>query len=147
MAVLFLAPGIAAYGGLSGVACGAFGYLALDEIRRSRVRRWLPVLVLGLLVAKLGWEYGTGRALFVNTHDGMMVLPLAHAAGLLSSLGYWLVLIVRRSADAPITERGDIRWKTTMRCVSQIKGAGMGPAPKVWERAMRGLARVRLGSG
>ena len=89
LAVLFLAPGIAAYGGLSGVACGAFGYLALDEIRRSRVRRWLPVLVLGLLVAKLGWEYGTGRALFANTHDGMMVLPLAHVAGLLSGFGYW----------------------------------------------------------
>jgi rhomboid family GlyGly-CTERM serine protease len=104
LAVFFLAPGVAKYGGLSGMACGAFGYLALKEIKeikRSSVRRWPPVLVLVLLVVKVGWEYATGRALFVSTRDDMMVLPLAHAAGLLSGFGYWAVLIVRRWADAP----------------------------------------------
>ncbi len=120
LAVFFLAPGVAEYGGLSGVACGAVAYLALNEIKRSSARRWPPVLVLVLLVVKVGWEYATGRALFVSTHGDMMVLPLAHAAGLVSGFGYWAVSIVRRRADAPITERGDIRWKTTMRCVSHI---------------------------
>ncbi len=129
LAVFFLAPTVVQYGGLSGVACGAFGYLALSEIKRSSVRRWTPALVLVLLVAKVGWEYATGRALFVNTNDSMMVLPLAHAAGLLSGFGYWAVLIVRRWADAPITEKGDVRWETTKRCVSQIGGAGTMPAP------------------
>jgi rhomboid family GlyGly-CTERM serine protease len=122
LAVFFLAPGIAKYGGLSGLACGAVGYLALNEIKRSSVHRWAPVLVLALLVAKVVWEYATGRALFVSAHDDMMVLPLAHVAGLLSGFGYWAVLIVHRWADAPITEGGDIRWKTKMRCVSQIGG-------------------------
>jgi len=122
LAVFFLAPGVAEYGGLSGVACGAVGYLALNEIKRSNARRWVPVLVLALLMTKVGWEYATGRALFVSAHGGMMVLPLAHVAGLLSGLGYWAVWTIRRWADAPITERGDIRWKTTMRCVSQIGG-------------------------
>jgi len=122
VAVFLLAPAVAQYGGLSGVACGVVGYLALNEIKRSSIRRWLPILVLALLVAKVEWEYATGRALFVNTHDGMVVLPLAHVAGLLSGFGYWTALIVRRWAGAPITERGDVRWETTKRCVSQIGG-------------------------
>src|ERR1017187_10802660 len=41
LAGFFLAPGGAQYGGLSGVACGVFAYLALNEIKRSGVRRWL----------------------------------------------------------------------------------------------------------
>ena len=129
LAVLFLAPEVAQYGGLSGVACGAFGYLALNEIKRSSARRWLPMLVLALLVAKVGWEYATGHALFVNMHDGTMVLPLAHAAGLLSGVGYWMVLIVRRWADAAITERGDVRWETTMQCVSHNQRGGHSARP------------------
>jgi rhomboid family GlyGly-CTERM serine protease len=93
LAVFFLAPEVTQYGGLSGVACGAFGCLALNEIKGSKVPRWLPVLVLTLLIAKVGWEYATGRALFVSMHDGMTVLPLAHAAGLLSGVGYWAVCL------------------------------------------------------
>jgi rhomboid family GlyGly-CTERM serine protease len=129
LAVFFLAPEVAQYGGLSGVACGAFGYLALNEIKRFRACRWLPILVLALLVAKVGWEYTTGRALFVGMHDGMRVLPLAHAAGLLSGAGYWVVLRVRGLADAALTERGDVRWETTMQCVGQIRRGWHGARP------------------
>ena len=57
-------------------------------------KSWLLGLVLALLVAKVEWEYATGRALSVNIYDGMMVLPLAHVAGLLSGLGYWVALII-----------------------------------------------------
>jgi len=78
-------PAMQIYGGLSGVACAMYGYLALLGIRAGERPRRIGLAILVLLATKIGWEVSTGRMLFVSgTGDGYVVLSLAHATGIVA---------------------------------------------------------------
>ncbi|MEE8388518.1 MAG: rhombosortase [Acidiferrobacterales bacterium] len=88
LSVYWLAPGLMFYGGLSGIVNTTVAYLCLSAffIIQSR-RRWLFVVLLVLLLAKLIAEWITGASLFL--HDlgrGVTPVPLAHVAGALTGL-------------------------------------------------------------
>ena len=92
LSVFFLAPGVGQYGGLSGLACAAVAWLAVDGLWEGRrAQQKLCAAALGTLAAKIVWECVTGRALFLAADDRLMVLPLAHAAGFIMGAGLALV--------------------------------------------------------
>jgi rhomboid family GlyGly-CTERM serine protease len=77
------APGLASYGGLSGVASGVLALLALDRLAAGRDGRWFWWSVLALLGAKIVAETLADRALFARfAVAGVRPVPLAHVAGL-----------------------------------------------------------------
>lgn len=88
LSVYWLAPGLMFYGGLSGIVNTTVAYLCLSAffIIKSR-RRWLFVVLLMILLAKLITEWITGASLFL--HDlgrGIRPVPLAHVAGAITGL-------------------------------------------------------------
>ncbi len=88
LSVYWLAPELMFYGGLSGIVNTTVAYLCLSAffIIKTR-RRWLFVVLLMLLLAKLIVELITGASLFV--HDlgrGVTPVPLAHVAGAFTGL-------------------------------------------------------------
>ncbi|MEI6082781.1 MAG: hypothetical protein WCS70_00610 [Verrucomicrobiota bacterium] len=84
------ATAITQFGGLSGIACAAIGYIALLCIRQSGAGRYVMLGALLLLAGKILWECATHRALFVASDSRLVVFPLAHAIGLASAFGLWL---------------------------------------------------------
>lgn len=82
VAVLWFAPAVRFYSGLSGVACAAVGYLALLGIRQCGAVRLVCAGALGLMVLKAVWEFATGQLLFASiSGEEFIVLPIAHAVG------------------------------------------------------------------
>jgi rhomboid family GlyGly-CTERM serine protease len=85
--VLFMAPHILEYRGLSGIDSALFTLVGVGLMRDHAARReWLPLAGLALLVtafmAKIAFELATGSALFV--HDmgaGVIPVALAHVVG------------------------------------------------------------------
>jgi len=122
LTVLFLEPTIARYGGLSGVDCAAVGYLGAAGITKPGARRWLFIIVLTLLVTKTAWEYATGHLLFVKPRSDTMILPLAHAAGVVSGLACWVATAVWRQVDVARTERGDARCSQQVSAGVEVSG-------------------------
>jgi rhomboid family GlyGly-CTERM serine protease len=94
------------YRGSSGLATACFAataiFLACDPGREPRWR-WIGLLALALLGAKIAWESWTGEALAAGTlPPGVRVVPRVHllgaAAGLLAAgTGAWL----RRRTGGP----------------------------------------------
>lgn len=81
-AVLLLAPELARYGGLSGVACTLVAVYALDCLTVGGAARGAGVAVLALTTIKLAWELWSGTFLFFG--DGgaaFQPVPLAHVVG------------------------------------------------------------------
>lgn len=80
----WLQPGLALYGGLSGLASALFALL-VTRIAQEGVaeRAWGRVAIAGILLAafgtKVGFEAVTGQTVFVG-HD-LLPVPLAHAVG------------------------------------------------------------------
>ena len=76
-------PDLLAFRGVSGVASALFVYVAWEAVARtSGSRRALALAVVGLLVAKIGWEAKHATALFASDPT-FVVTPTAHAAGAL----------------------------------------------------------------
>lgn len=90
LALLALDPGLAYYGGLSGVAAGALALLAATQISRHPSDRWFWWAVLALLAAKIAVESVGGRPLLADfSRSGARPVPLAHVAGVAAGLGVW----------------------------------------------------------
>lgn len=88
------------YGGLSGVDSALFAVLLLDFVADGFQRASRRDVALGAAIglgfaAKVGYEWTTGAALFVDGTDGMVAVPLAHAAGFISGLGTGLLFLAR----------------------------------------------------
>lgn len=79
---LIFMPGMARYGGLSGVVSAAVVYLSLREIRHGRFARAIWVTVLLLFAAKVCYETLIGQAIFTATDAiPFEVVPSAHVIG------------------------------------------------------------------
>jgi hypothetical protein len=82
-----LMPDLRTYRGLSGIDAALFTLLAVSLFQQAcRARRWRWLTALGVLclafVAKVGYEWGTGGAVFVDAQAAHMVpVPLAHGIG------------------------------------------------------------------
>ncbi len=95
IALRIFQPGLLSYGGLSGIDSALFGLIcAQDAHAHLRNRSWklvaVPTTLLAGFLAKIGYEFFAGAALFVSHTDTMVPVPLAHlvgaAVGMLASL-------------------------------------------------------------
>jgi rhomboid family GlyGly-CTERM serine protease len=97
-ALLYLAePGMVRYGGLSGIATAVVMSLALHGLGDRPPWRYLSLIVLAALTAKLALEFGLGRSI-VPGLSGMSfrTVPLSHAAGAIAAVLAYLGPISRR---------------------------------------------------
>jgi rhomboid family GlyGly-CTERM serine protease len=97
--VLILRPGLATYGGLSGVATAAVTYVALCRLATTQRRpgRLLWAALLVLVLAKPLVELASGAPLFASPGpEAWRVLPEAHGLGVLAG---WLA--ARRTRRRP----------------------------------------------
>ncbi len=86
LALLELRPEMAAFGGLSGIATGAVTLWAIELLRRQGSARVVGIMVSGLLVAKLGWDWVSTTPLVVALSDtGIRSEPLAHLLGIVAA--------------------------------------------------------------
>jgi rhomboid family GlyGly-CTERM serine protease len=93
LGLFVLAPGMAYYGGLSGVATAAVAYLAVDGLKEKSSWRWAyGMLLLGVVVKPiLEWE--TGTALLVSSQSHV-VMPESHLLGALCAVVMAVVIPV-----------------------------------------------------
>ena len=83
----FAMPEIVVFGGLSGVVTAAVAYLCLHGTRQGGAWKWLCLLVLACLVAKLGVEMALGFSLTVGAGTQTFVpVPVSHAVGAVTAL-------------------------------------------------------------
>jgi rhomboid family GlyGly-CTERM serine protease len=137
--VWLLEPGIGEYRGLSGIGTALFTLATLDLLRDSlrsghREQAVLLAAVLAASLGKVGFEAGTGRALFVDTDAaGFVSLPLAHLLG--GAVAPLLMLADRRRAAAGVpyldpiaTSRERVRKNSVP---SAIAGVAMATSPRL----------------
>ncbi len=98
MALWLVMPGLARYGGLSGLDSALFALVAVTLLREHvRTRDWTWVAGSGLLLAafaaKVGYEFTTSAPVFVSEDVPLTPVPLAHlvggAVGALAALLPW----------------------------------------------------------
>lgn len=84
-----LEPGLAGYGGFSGLACAYAGAAAAVAIGRGGEARTLGLLLAGALAAKIGWELAhPGAAVFLGSGSGAFrPVASAHAVGAVIGAG------------------------------------------------------------
>lgn len=89
-------PDLAVYGGVSGIASALFVLLAVLLLKREIADRnlpWVAGISTALLafLAKTGYESLMGKGIFVDLpSEGLVPVPLAHAAGALVGLSIGL---------------------------------------------------------
>lgn len=90
--VLVACPGVAHYGGLSGVDVALFVVLSCAAWEKlPRGRAWVLLGLLGLL-AKTAYEVVIERAILApDLGDGVRVLPAAHAFGAVAGIVAWRI--------------------------------------------------------
>jgi rhomboid family GlyGly-CTERM serine protease len=81
-------PGIAHYGGLSGLVIGAVVFLGLNGLSEGGGWRWVCALLLGGVVAKLTFESLRAETLFVRGH--FVACPVSHIIGGSAAVCLWL---------------------------------------------------------
>jgi rhomboid family GlyGly-CTERM serine protease len=83
-----LAPELSSYRGLSGIDAALSGATAMGMYRAAKApsERWLPLLGMTALAAKITWEFWTGGTLFV-TAESYVGVPLAHLVGAVVGFG------------------------------------------------------------
>lgn len=92
LAVLRFAPGVAVYGGLSGVAYTLVALCALDAVGRGGTERAPGLAAIVLLAAKLCWEIRSGAFVFVaDAGDAFVPVPVSHVAGLCVGVAAFLM--------------------------------------------------------
>ena len=100
LAVVLLAPGVAQYGGLSGIACTLVMLAALNATARSGSERVVALFVLVLLAAKAVAEGRGNGFLFVAAGEAPFVpVPLAHLAGYGVGTAAFILTRLRRSGS------------------------------------------------
>jgi rhomboid family GlyGly-CTERM serine protease len=105
LALFFLLPEMARYGGLSGISMGGTIYLGLQGWReRGPWRRvCLTVLVLGLV--KLGVDLSLDRFVMIAGADPAVIpVPQSHLVGAVCAVVAW-ICTGRRKRDSPLFEK------------------------------------------
>ncbi len=97
-ALLYLGePEMRGYGGLSGIATAVVMSLALHGLGDRPPWRYLSLIVLAALTAKLALEFALGRSILPgNSSTPFRTVPLSHAAGAIAAVLAYLGPISRR---------------------------------------------------
>ena len=84
-AIFIWQPGMAFYGGLSGIVNAAFIYAALRGVREERRWRWFCLAAIVLCIGNTLWEVVTGQPTLASPDNYLFVpVPLAHLVGALT---------------------------------------------------------------
>jgi len=96
--LLAVKPDMVYFGGLSGIACGFFVYCALLCLHEHPPWRFISILSLIFISAKMGCElYSDGSILpYWGSHDFIPV-PISHIAGSISALILFLLIKIKKS--------------------------------------------------
>ncbi len=101
--VMWFAPEVSSYRGLSGIDTALFGmgiWYLIDGSLREKNRLWtaiFSIVFLGMF-AKIGYEYLVGGTLFVD-NENFIAVPLAHLVGaVIGCLGGFLDLLQDKSS-------------------------------------------------
>lgn len=90
ISLLLASPGMSYYGGMSGLACGCFFYLALLGQSDTGITRSLSLLVLIVLPLKVLGEVCMGGSLLPYPEGTSFVaMPLSHAVGMTVAVLAW----------------------------------------------------------
>ena len=112
LAVLLFAPGVAIYGGLSGVAYTLVVLATLHRLSATARERAVAATVLVLAAVKLGWEIRSGAFLFVGgSSAGFVPVPLTHLTGALVGVAAFFC----QRARSGVSTRS---WKSKLKSVS-----------------------------
>lgn len=98
--LFFLSPGIAIFGGLSGIATMAVVFLAVDEIRSGSRGAFLWSLVVALAAGKIILETVMGSPLFAAA-GGIALVPSAHVTGALVAMAGQGLFLQRPAVPDP----------------------------------------------
>jgi rhomboid family GlyGly-CTERM serine protease len=88
LGLYFFQPGIARYGGLSGLVIGAVVFLGLNGLSEGGVWRCICALLLGGVVTKLAFESLCAEILFVRGY--FVACPVSHIIGGSAAVCLWL---------------------------------------------------------
>ena len=103
-AVMLLAPELARYGGLSGIACTLAALQALDCLTLRGTPRIAGGAVLVFTAFKLGWELWSGSFVFVGDAGiAFRPVPLAHVVGAAAGVAAFLLSRARRRTNGAWT--------------------------------------------
>jgi rhomboid family GlyGly-CTERM serine protease len=94
--LILLSPGIAVFGGLSGIATMAVVFLAVEEAGRGTRGSLLWLAVLALTAGKMIAEWILGVPLFAGP-EAFVIVPSVHISGGLVALGAYLADVRRRN--------------------------------------------------
>lgn len=87
LSLLFSAPQISVFGGLSGLATAAVVFLALNGLSDRGNWRWISIVALSATALKILFELLSGRFVFLSFTDASITsVPLTHLVGALCAL-------------------------------------------------------------
>lgn len=120
LAYLLAAPGLARYGGLSGVSTGAVAYLCMGRAESDRRSRPLWLALLLLVALKILVEWAMGSPLFARSANvPFHVLPSAHLSGLAAAVLVFLSAHYRSGKMAGSSDSGPNHDQPTISTVRQ----------------------------
>jgi rhomboid family GlyGly-CTERM serine protease len=106
LAMLAALPGMAQYGGLSGVAMASTVYLALHGRREASPWRWICAGILALGIGKLLADVvGDGFALIDLQDEAVVNVPMSHFVGAAAGLAVYLWSAMHVDAAGAANER------------------------------------------
>lgn len=136
--ILVAAPDITIYRGLSGLDSALFVATAFMTFSRARQRddsttKWMSLVCLLALAAKITWEWSTGIPVFAGSGD-FVVVPQAHLAGAVAG---WIAFQLTRTNPVRLDPHNGTRLpcgqRTTLRAKSSqgraTKSPVCGPLP------------------
>jgi rhomboid family GlyGly-CTERM serine protease len=110
VAMLAALPGMAQYGGLSGVAMAGTVYLALHGLREASPWRWMCVAILALSVAKLLSDAVGSPLAPIGFQDATVVtVPLSHGVGAAAGLAVYWCSLTRSDAAGTASANAAVR--------------------------------------
>jgi len=91
--LMLLRPQMQFYGGLSGLACGSFIYLAISGLDDKKPYRWFYTAILIIIPTKIVLETCRGQSvLFYPNPPSFVIMPLSHIVGGLVAISLFLVI-------------------------------------------------------
>jgi len=101
--LLIVNPGMAYFGGMSGMACGVTTFAALHGLHEDPRWRDACAVVLAVLTVRLGFDLVGGPAfMLLHPADALVAVPASHAAGSLFALLLYAVQRARRLGPDPV---------------------------------------------
>ncbi len=110
MVLLFFAPDMAFYGGLSSLIISYASYFCLHSIQTKSLPLWLSSGFLFLLTGKLVLELHGASSIVFGSQDNIKVATIAHIAGVIAAIIYWVLTRIKHH----IKEQLDIYYTNSL---------------------------------